>query len=534
MLSFFKRNKKNDIPETVVDDNKAMENNNSSLENIVEWNTSSIENDVTEKSSAKNFDEMIEDIKENLKEVEDNESESANAIAADDYMDKKETFEFISGEYDDDSCDYRETTIIVDEDKKSFDDDSILENENSFIDNILSESTGVRYDTSNKNSGKIDENDYEKNISIEQVMVEETGDSSNEEASETVYEEHSYEKIDQQKSSAISNEDVDKEANNQNSENPNDEVFEQKKIGFFTKVKNGLSKTRDNILGGVETVLSAFTVIDEELFEELEESLILSDMGVDTSLYIIDELRKTVKRKNVTDVADIKSLLVNIISDVLSKDVEPLEYKTPTVVLVIGVNGAGKTTTIGKLTHNIKNQGKSVMLCAADTFRAAAIEQLEIWADRNEVPIIKNKENTDPASVVFDACNSAKSKNTDVLIIDTAGRLQNKKNLMEELKKINRIINKEYANANIEVLLVLDGTTGQNALSQAKLFNETADITGLVITKLDGTAKGGVIVSISNEMKIPVRYVGLGEKIDDLEPFDSKEFAKALFEGDQL
>ncbi len=310
------------------------------------------------------------------------------------------------------------------------------------------------------------------------------------------------------------------------------ETLEEKEenLSFFAKLKKGLTKTKDAIFAGIEDVLSNFTVIDEELFEELEESLIMADMGVDTSLFIIDKLRKEVKKEGVTDVNEIRSILENIIADILSKDVEPLVYNSPTVVLVIGVNGAGKTTTIGKLTHKLKSEGKNVLLAAADTFRAAAIDQLEVWSKRNEVDLIKHQENSDPAAVVYDACKAAKARKTDVLIVDTAGRLQNKKNLMEELKKIRRIIDSEYADAQLEVFLVLDGTTGQNAVSQAKIFNEVVNVTGLVITKLDGTAKGGIVVSIFNEMNLPVRYVGLGEKINDLEEFNSKDFAKALFE----
>ncbi|MFV0520714.1 MAG: signal recognition particle-docking protein FtsY [Lachnospirales bacterium] len=301
-------------------------------------------------------------------------------------------------------------------------------------------------------------------------------------------------------------------------------------VGFFAKIKKGITKTKDAIFAGVEDVLSNFTVIDEGLFEELEESLIMADMGVDTSLFIINELRKQVKKQGITEVSAIRNTLEDIIANILSKDMEPLEYKTPTVILVIGVNGAGKTTTIGKLTHKLKNEGKSVLLAAGDTFRAAAIDQLDIWAKRNEVDLIRHQENSDPAAIVFDACKAAKARNTDVLIVDTAGRLQNKKNLMEELRKIRRIIDNEHSTAKIEVFLVLDGTTGQNAVSQAKIFDEVANVTGIIITKLDGTAKGGIVVSIFNEMNIPVRYVGLGEGIDDLEEFNSKDFAKALLE----
>ncbi len=331
----------------------------------------------------------------------------------------------------------------------------------------------------------------------------------------------------------------DAEASEENSDEVSDTTDEvdaeskqetAEKAGFFTKLKDGIKKTRESIFDNLNSVFNMFTTIDEDLFEELEEALILADMGVDTSLQIINELRSKVKKKGITEVSEVKHALIEVISEILSKDDTELVITPPTVILVIGVNGAGKTTTIGKLAHNYMKEGNSVTIAAADTFRAAAIEQLEVWANRTGAHFIRKEEGSDPASVVFDACKSAKARNTDILIIDTAGRLQNKKNLMEELKKIYKIISREFEEAQKEVFLVLDSTTGQNAMQQAKLFNETADITGLVLTKLDGTAKGGVIVSIKNELSVPVRFVGIGEKIDDLERFDSKSFAKALFE----
>lgn len=305
---------------------------------------------------------------------------------------------------------------------------------------------------------------------------------------------------------------------------------EPDKKGFFAKIKAGLSKTRDNIMSGIDNVLKSFVKIDEELFEELEEALIMADIGVETSLYIIEELREKVKEEKVTEASEVKSILVKVISEILQKDEEPLKLPNPSVILVIGVNGVGKTTTIGKLAHNYIEEGKSVLLAAADTFRAAAIDQLQIWGERNNCDVIKHQENSDPAAVVFDAVNAAKARNTDILICDTAGRLHNKKNLMEELRKIAKVIEREYPQAHTEVFLVLDSTTGQNALQQAKLFKEVADITGLVLTKLDGTAKGGIVLAIKHDMNIPVRYIGIGEQINDLQPFDSKEFAKALFD----
>lgn len=310
-------------------------------------------------------------------------------------------------------------------------------------------------------------------------------------------------------------------------EEPKEENASKK--GFFQKMFEGLDKTRKNILGGVENVLSVFTVIDDELFDELEEALILADIGVETSMSIIEELRTKAKKNRITDVESLKTLLIEEITEILKKDEEPLNLSSPSVMLVVGVNGVGKTTTIGKLTNKYKREGKKVVLAAADTFRAAAIDQLEIWANRNSVDIIKHQENSDPAAVIFDGIKAAKSRNTDLLICDTAGRLHNKKNLMEELKKIYRVIEREYPEAHQEVLLVLDATTGQNALQQAKIFKEAANITGIVLTKLDGTAKGGIIIAIKNELNVPVRYIGVGEAIDDLQPFNAEEFSKALF-----
>ncbi len=306
---------------------------------------------------------------------------------------------------------------------------------------------------------------------------------------------------------------------------------EPQKLGFFAKLKDGLSKTKKSIFGGIEAVLGGFTKIDDELFDELEEALIMGDLGVDTTLKVIENLKKRVKKEHVEDPALIIDLLQDEIREILEEGTDgEFNITPPTVLLVIGVNGVGKTTTIGKLAANYKAEGKTVMLAAADTFRAAAIDQLKIWGERSEVDVICHEENSDPAAVVFDAVNAAKNRKTDVLICDTAGRLHNKKNLMDELKKIAKVINREYPEANTEVFLVLDATTGQNALQQAKLFNEVADITGLVLTKLDGTAKGGIVISIKNELNIPVRYIGVGEGIADLQPFNPSEFAKALFE----
>jgi len=304
---------------------------------------------------------------------------------------------------------------------------------------------------------------------------------------------------------------------------------EESKEGLFKKMFSGLEKTRKNILSNVENVLKSFAKIDDDMFEELEEVLIMADIGVETSTTIIEAVKDRVRKNKIDEVEAIKNLISLEITEMLKSDNEEFEIKSPAVILVIGVNGVGKTTSIGKLAYNFKSEGKKVILAAADTFRAAAIDQLEIWASRNEIDIIKHQENSDPGAVVFDAIKAAKARHADILICDTAGRLHNKKNLMDELSKIYKIINREYTEAQLEVFLVLDATTGQNALQQARLFKEAADLTGLILTKLDGTAKGGVIIAIKNELDVPVRYIGVGEKINDLEVFNAEEFAKALF-----
>ncbi len=303
-------------------------------------------------------------------------------------------------------------------------------------------------------------------------------------------------------------------------------------MGFFQKIKDGLKKTRESVMTQINTMLNSFTKIDEELFEELEELLIMSDVGMVTAENICSALRKEVKRQGITDPAKINDLLEEVIIGMMSCDEELRVSTKPSVILIIGVNGVGKTTTIGKMASHLQSKGKKVLLAAADTFRAAAIEQLEIWAERANTDIVKQQEGSDPAAVVFDAISAAKARGADVIICDTAGRLHNKRHLMAELEKINRVIDRELPNADKEVLLVLDATTGQNAVSQAREFQNAAGITGIVLTKLDGTAKGGVVISISNELEIPVKYIGVGEQIDDLQPFNSKEFARALFTKD--
>jgi signal recognition particle-docking protein ftsY len=301
-------------------------------------------------------------------------------------------------------------------------------------------------------------------------------------------------------------------------------------MGFFEKLKNGLKKTKDSMMGRIESLLHSFNKIDEDLFEELEEMLILCDIGVTTSEKICDKLRQKVKQEGVKEPEKIKDMLKEIITEMLGEDQKLDMSTTPSVILVIGVNGVGKTTTIGKLAYQLHKQGKKVIVAAADTFRAAAIDQLEVWTERAGVGIIKHNEGSDPASVVFDALVAAKARQADVVICDTAGRLHNKKNLMDELKKISRIVHQQAEGCALEVLLALDATTGQNAVNQARQFNEVADITGIILTKLDGTAKGGIIISITDDLQVPVKLVTVGEKIDDIQPFSARDFVEALFE----
>ncbi|MEG1027812.1 MAG: signal recognition particle-docking protein FtsY [Oscillospiraceae bacterium] len=301
-------------------------------------------------------------------------------------------------------------------------------------------------------------------------------------------------------------------------------------MGFFDKIKNGLKKTKESLMEKVELVINSFTKIDDDFFEELEETLIMSDVGVQTSAKICEELRKQIKRNGETNPDNIKNMLKQIISQMLTNDNQLVINTKPSVILVIGVNGVGKTTTIGKLAYDLKSKGKKVILAAADTFRAAAIEQLDMWAKRADVDIIKQSEGADPAAVIFDTISAGKARNADVIICDTAGRLHNKKNLMEELKKISRVIEREAPDCDKEILIVIDATTGQNGISQAKEFKDTAGLTGIILTKLDGTAKGGVVIAIKDELDIPVKYIGVGEQIDDLQPFVAEDFVNALFE----
>ena len=304
-------------------------------------------------------------------------------------------------------------------------------------------------------------------------------------------------------------------------------------MGFFSKIRDGLKKTRENISNQISQMLHSFTKIDDDLFEELEELLIMGDVGMNSAEHICESVKKRVKETDEKDPQAIMGLLQETVSEMISGNQELQIGTTPSILLVIGVNGVGKTTTIGKLAFRLKQEGKSVILGAADTFRAAAIEQLQVWSERAGVPMVAHSEGADPAAVVFDTIAAAKARHCDVIICDTAGRLHNKKNLMDELSKINRIIDRELPNCDKEVLLVLDAATGQNAVNQAREFQKAAGITGIILTKLDGTAKGGVVIPIREELGLPVKFIGVGEQVDDLQPFDADDFARALFERPQ-
>ena len=306
----------------------------------------------------------------------------------------------------------------------------------------------------------------------------------------------------------------------------------EEKKGFFKRLVSGLTKTRDNIVAGFDSIFSGYSSIDEDFYEELEETFIMADMGYETTEKVIENLKERVKEARIKEPAACKELIINIIRDQMMVDESAYDFeKKKSVILVIGVNGVGKTTTIGKLAAQYKKSGKKVLIAAADTFRAAAIDQLKTWADRAGVEMISHNEGADPAAVVYDAVSAAKARNTDILLIDTAGRLHNKKNLMDELAKMRRIISRDYPDANVESLIVLDGTTGQNALEQARQFSNVTEIDGIVITKLDGTAKGGIAIAIQAELNVPVKFIGIGEKIDDLQRFDPSAYVEALFSG---
>ncbi len=308
----------------------------------------------------------------------------------------------------------------------------------------------------------------------------------------------------------------------------------ENKSGFFGRLVNGLAKTRNSIAHGFDAIFNGFSSIDEDFYEELEETLVMADLGINTTTAILDNLRKKVKEEKIKDPLACRELLVNIIKEQMTVNETAYEFENKkSIILIIGVNGVGKTTTVGKLAGQLKSQGKKVLVAAADTFRAAAIEQLTEWSHRANVDIISGKEGSDPAAVIYDAVTAFKARNADILICDTAGRLHNKKNLMEELRKINRIIERESPDGHVETLVVLDSTTGQNALAQAREFNEVADLTGIVLTKLDGTAKGGIAISIQSELSIPVKYIGIGEQIDDLQKFNASDFVNALFKKNE-
>ena len=372
-------------------------------------------------------------------------------------------------------------------------------------------------DEVNKQESIIDENNNDKNESNQDDIVD-------------LNEEEVKEKLENEETNII--EDKEEESLHSDNESINDEVEEesQKKVNLFERLKQGLTKAKQGITDKIDEVLKSYTKVDEELLEELEEILITADVGVNTTMEIIDKLRDKIKENKITEPIEVKEELKNIIEEILTNENSTLNVeKSPTIILMVGVNGVGKTTTIGKLANRYKQEGKKVLLAAGDTFRAAAIEQLEVWANRSNVDIIKHQEGADPGAVIFDAIKAAKARNVDLLICDTAGRLHNKANLMNELGKVFKIVDREFPEANKEVLLVVDATTGQNAVVQAKTFKEVADITGIVLTKLDGTAKGGVVLAVKSEIDVPVKLIGVGEKVEDLQDFDSKAFSDALF-----
>ena len=366
-----------------------------------------------------------------------------------------------------------------------------------------------------------DMNEDDKEVIEEESIVESVEENIEENIDENIEEATLYDNVEAGKIEEVSL--------NQ-AESDMDEEQPQKNLGFFAKLKEGLSKTTQNLTGKLDELFKGHIEIDEELYEEIEEILITGDVGFETTLKIVDMLRKNVKKKSIQDVKEVREELKLIVEEILSGDDSYLKLEPkPAILVIVGVNGVGKTTSIGKIAMRLKSEGKSVLLAAGDTFRAAAAEQLEVWADRAGVELIKHQEGSDPSAVIFDAISGAKARNTDVLICDTAGRLHNKKNLMQELAKIFRIIDREYPEGTKEVLLVIDATTGQNAINQVKIFKEAAPLTGIILTKLDGTAKGGVVLSIKSEQQLPIKLIGVGEKIEDLQDFNAKDFAKALF-----
>ncbi|WP_099190404.1 signal recognition particle-docking protein FtsY [Tepidibacter mesophilus] len=386
---------------------------------------------------------------------------------------------------------------------------------------------------------EIQEQEIEQEIEeqeIEQVIEEITEEESEEEVKEEAYQEPIQEvkeglKVDEISVDEYVEQDLEEVIEEKLEELK--EAEEESKVSLFSRLKDGLSKTKKGITDRVDQLLKAYVKVDEELFEDLEEILITSDVGVNTTMDIVEQLRDRVKSKKITEAIDVRDELKEILSDILGDEQSNLNIEpAPAIILVVGVNGVGKTTTIGKMANRFKKEGKNVLLAAGDTFRAAAIDQLQVWADRVGVDMINHSEGSDPGAVIFDAIAAAKSRKADVLICDTAGRLHNKKNLMNELGKVFKIVDREYPQAIREVLLVVDATTGQNAVSQAKVFKEAANITGIVLTKLDGTAKGGVVLAVKSELDVPVKLIGVGEKMEDLQDFNAKDFVKALF-GDE-
>ena len=379
-------------------------------------------------------------------------------------------------------------------------------------------------------SEKINEDDIveeiKENIATDEIEINE------EKIEDTLNDEKVNEVVENIEEYTIHNQEVITSEVDEDIKEENIEVVEepQKKVNLFERLKQGLTKAKQGITDKIDDVLKSYTKVDEELLEELEEILITADVGVNTTMDIIDKLRDKIKENKITEPAGVKAELKNIIEEILTNENSTLNVeKSPTIILMVGVNGVGKTTTIGKLANRYKQEGKKVLLAAGDTFRAAAIEQLEVWAGRSNVDIIKHQEGADPGAVVFDAIKAAKARKVDLLICDTAGRLHNKANLMNELGKVFKIVDREFPEANKEVLLVVDATTGQNAVVQAKTFKEVADITGIVLTKLDGTAKGGVVLAVKSEVDVPVKLIGVGEKVEDLQDFDAKAFSEALF-----
>ena len=368
--------------------------------------------------------------------------------------------------------------------------------------------------------------EIKENIATDEIEINE------EKIEDTLNDEKVNEVVENIEESTIHDEEVIINEIDEDVKEENIEVVEepQKKVNLFERLKQGLTKAKQGITDKIDDVLKSYTKVDEELLEELEEILITADVGVNTTMDIIDKLRDKIKENKITEPAGVKAELKNIIEEILTNENSTLNVeKSPTIILMVGVNGVGKTTTIGKLANRYKQEGKKILLAAGDTFRAAAIEQLEVWAGRSNVDIIKHQEGADPGAVVFDAIKAAKARKVDLLICDTAGRLHNKANLMNELGKVFKIVDREFPEANKEVLLVVDATTGQNAVVQAKTFKEVADITGIVLTKLDGTAKGGVVLAVKSEVDVPVKLIGVGEKVEDLQDFDAKAFSEALF-----